>query len=37
MTAVLNDDVRLFKQFIDNESYRRCLTDTIFSLTYEAT
>ena len=37
MTAVLNDDMQLFKQFSDNESFRRCLTDTIFSLTYEAT
>ena len=36
MTAVLNDDMQLFKQFSDNESFRRCLTDTIFSLTYEA-
>ena len=37
MTAVLNDDTQLFKQFSDNESFRRCLTDAIFSLTYEAT
>ena len=37
MTAVLNDDMQLFKQFSDNESFRRCLTDAIFSLTYEAT
>ena len=32
MTAVLNDDMQLFKQFSDNESFRRCLTDAIFSL-----
>ena len=37
MTAVLNDDMQLFKQFTDNESFRRWLTDRIFSLTYEAT
>lgn len=34
MTAVLKDDVELFKQFSDNESFRRWLTDTIFALTY---
>ena len=37
MTSVLNDDMQLFKQFSDNESFRRWLTDRIFSLTYEAT
>jgi type I restriction enzyme R subunit len=35
MTAVLKDDVELFKQFSDNESFRRWLTDTIFALTYD--
>jgi type I restriction enzyme R subunit len=35
MTAVLRDDTELFKQFSDNESFRRWLTDTIFALTYE--
>ena len=35
MTAVLNDDTQLFKQFSDNESFRRWLTDTVFRLTYE--
>ena len=34
MTAVLNDDMQLFKQFTDNESFRRWLTDTVFGLTY---
>ena len=34
MTAVLKDDTELFKQFSDNESFRRWLTDTIFTLTY---
>ncbi len=36
MTALLNDDTELFKQFSDNEPFRRWLTDTIFSITYEA-
>lgn len=35
MTAVLKDDTELFKQFMDNESFRRWLTDTVFTLTYE--
>jgi len=34
MTALLSDDTQLFKQFSDNESFRRWLTDTMFSLTY---
>jgi type I restriction enzyme R subunit len=33
MTAVLNDDTQLFKQFMDNDSFRRWMTDTIFGLT----
>jgi len=35
MTALLKDDTKLFKQFSDNESFRRWLTDTVFALTYE--
>jgi type I restriction enzyme R subunit len=35
MAAVLKDDTELFKQFSDNESFRRWLTDTVFALTYE--
>ena len=35
MTAVLKDDTQLFKQFMDNEGFRRWLTDTVFGLTYE--
>jgi type I restriction enzyme R subunit len=35
MTAVLKDDTELFKQFMDNEGFRRWMTDTIFGLTYE--
>lgn len=34
MTALLKDDTQLYKQFSDNESFRRWLTDTIFSMTY---
>ncbi|HOM25365.1 MAG TPA: type I restriction endonuclease subunit R, partial [Thermosynergistes sp.] len=37
MTALLQDDTELFKQFSDNESFRRWLTDTVFALTYEQT
>jgi type I restriction enzyme R subunit len=35
MTALLKDDTELFKQFSDNESFRRWLTDTVFAITYE--
>ena len=34
MTAALNDDMQLFKQFTDNEGFRRWLTDNVFGLTY---
>ncbi len=34
MTALLKDDTQLFKQFSDNDSFRRWLTDTVFGLTY---
>ncbi|MBW2646619.1 MAG: type I restriction endonuclease subunit R, partial [Deltaproteobacteria bacterium] len=34
MTALLKDDTQLFKQFSDNNSFRRWLTDSIFALTY---
>jgi hypothetical protein len=36
MTAVLKDDTELFKQFMDNDGFRRRMTDTVFGLTYEA-
>ena len=36
MTAVLKDDTELFKQFSDNEGFRRWLTDTVFGITYES-
>jgi len=35
MTALMKDDTELFKQFMDNDSFRRWLTDTVFELTYE--
>lgn len=35
MMAVLRDDTELFKQFSDNEGFRRWLTDMVFGLTYE--
>ena len=35
MTAVLKDDTELFKQFSDNEGFKRWLTDTVFALTYD--
>lgn len=35
MTGVLKDDTELFKQFSDNESFKRWLADTIFAATYE--
>jgi type I restriction enzyme R subunit len=35
MTALLKDDTELFKQFSDNDSFRRWMTDTVFALTYE--
>ena len=34
-TAVMHDDTELFKQFMDNASFKRWLTDTVFSLVYE--
>jgi len=35
MTAVLKDDTELFKQFSDNESFRKWLSDSVFAATYE--
>jgi type I restriction enzyme R subunit len=36
MTALLKDDTELYKQFSDNESFRRWLMDSSFQLTYDA-
>ena len=33
MTAVLNDDTELFKRFVDNDGFRRWMTETVFDLT----
>jgi type I restriction enzyme R subunit len=35
MIGVLRDDTELYKQFSDNESFRRWLMDTVFALTYQ--
>ena len=35
MTGILQDDTELFKQFMDNPSFKRWLTDTVFGLTYD--
>jgi type I restriction enzyme R subunit len=34
MTGLVRDDTELFKQFSDNESFRRWLTQTVFEETY---
>ncbi|HDZ78887.1 MAG TPA: type I restriction endonuclease subunit R, partial [Gammaproteobacteria bacterium] len=34
MTALMKDDTELFKQFVDNEGFKRWMTDTVFGLTY---
>jgi type I restriction enzyme R subunit len=35
MTSLIKDDTELFKQFSDNESFRKWLLDTVFALTYQ--
>lgn len=35
ITALLQDDTELFKQFFDNESFRSWLADKLFGLTYK--
>ncbi len=35
MTSLLKDDTELFKQFSDNESFRKWLLETVFALTYQ--
>jgi type I restriction enzyme, R subunit len=35
MTAVLKDDAELYKQFSDNPDFKRWLTDTVVSMTYD--
>ena len=35
MNAVLQDDTQLFKEFTENDGFRRWMTESVFSLTYE--
>ena len=35
MTSVMKDDTELFKQFMDDKSFKRWMTDTVFGLAYE--
>jgi len=35
MTSIMRDDTELFRQFMDNEGFKRWLTDTVFELTSE--
>jgi len=35
MLGLFKDDTELFKQFMDNEGFRKWMTDTVFGLTYE--
>ena len=37
MTSIMKDDTELFKQFMDNDGFKRWLTDTVFELAYEPT
>ena len=32
MTALIKDDAELFKQFMDNDSFKRWMTETVFTL-----
>ena len=32
MTALIKDDAELFKQFMDNDSFKRWMTETVFRL-----
>lgn len=34
MTAILKDDTELFKQFSDNDSFKKWLSDSVFESTY---
>lgn len=35
ITALFTDDAQLFKQFQDNESFRRWMLESIFEMTYQ--
>jgi type I restriction enzyme, R subunit len=34
MTSLMHDDTQLFKHFMDNDTFRRWMTDMVFGLTY---
>jgi type I restriction enzyme R subunit len=36
MIAVLQDDTELFKQFSDNPSFKKWLSDMVFGMTYQS-
>ena len=35
MTSVLKDDAELLKQFMDNDGFKRWMTDAVFGLAYD--
>ena len=35
MTGVMKDDTKLFKEFMDNEGFRRWMSDKVFSIAYK--
>ena len=35
MTSVMKDDAELFKQFMDNDGFKRWMTDTVFALAFD--
>ena len=35
MNTVIQDDSELFKQFMDNDGFKRWMTDTVFGITYK--
>ncbi len=37
MTSLMKDDAELFKQFMDNDGFKRWMTDTVFDLAYRET
>ena len=37
VTSVMKDDTQLFKQFMDNEGFKRWMTDAVFDLACERT
>lgn len=36
MTDVMKDDTELFRQFMDNDGFKRWMTDTVFDLTFHS-